>query len=239
MAKVEIHHLGDTVIQLQAHGVVHARPQVVVHLRVTEFDDLSASPAVMSLRFYLGQLSLLRAVPGIVSLVASNLDAKIRQLCERRLLLLAFQPAVELASGSSLELVIDIGTFLAPGCSAQDSELIDEWMFFRPLQEEELIFVQEYYYAEEESGFGGVPASKSFIQSLRRSPYGRGEGVQEEECVICLEDFDAGAEVSMTPCSHSFHSRCITQWLEKSHLCPICRYHMPTSSSYPQGQPMM
>lgn len=238
MAKVETHHLGDTVIQLQSCGVVQARPQVVVHLRVAKFDDLSISPAVISLRFYLGQLSLPRAVPGIVSFVASNLDAKIRQLCEHRLLRFALQPAVELATGSSLELLVDIGTFLATGCSNQDTELIHEWMLYKPLQEEEMTFVQDYY-VEEEGGFGGVPASKSFIKGLGRSPYGRGLGVREEECVICLEDFDSRAEVSTTPCSHSFHSQCITQWLEKSHLCPICRYHMPTSSSYPQGQPMM
>ncbi|XP_038979420.1 E3 ubiquitin-protein ligase CIP8-like [Phoenix dactylifera] len=192
MSKVETHHLGDTVIQLQAHGVVQARPQVVVHLRVTEFDDVYISPEVIFYRFFLGRFSLPRAVPAIVSFVASNLDAKIRQLCERRLLRFASQPAVE---------------------------------------REDIPFVHDYYLGEE-GGFGGVPARKSFIESLGWSLYGRGEGVREEECVICLEDFDAGAEVSMTPCSHSFHRRCITQWLEKSHLCPICRYRMPASRSH-------
>nr|XP_019710340.1 E3 ubiquitin-protein ligase RNF115-like [Elaeis guineensis] len=104
--------------------------------------------------------------------------------------------------------------------------------------EQEIAFVQDYN-LQEDSGFGGMPASKSFIESLGRLPYGQGEGVREEECVICLEDFVAGAEVSTIPCSHSFHSQCITQWLEKSHLCPICRYHMPTASSNPQGQHIM
>ncbi|KAG1371064.1 E3 ubiquitin-protein ligase RING1-like [Cocos nucifera] len=238
MANLETHHLGDTVIQLQARGVLQARPQVVVHLRVTEFGDLSISPEMISLRFHLGQLSLPRAVPGIISFVASNLDAKIRQLCEHPLQRFASQIAVELGAGSSLELLIDIGTFLAPGFSAPDTERIHEWMLYMPLQEQEMAFVQDYN-IEEDGGFGGVPASASFIESLGRSPYGQGEGFREEECVICLEDFDARAEVSMTPCSHSFHSQCITEWLKKSHICPICRYPMPTDSSYPQGQHIM
>ncbi|XP_073104376.1 uncharacterized protein [Elaeis guineensis] len=193
---------------------------------------------MISLRFHLGQLSLPRAVPRIISFVASNLGAKIRRLCEHHLLRFASQSAVELAAGSSLELLVDIGAFLAPGCAAPDTELIYEWMLYMPLQEQEMAFVQDYN-LQENGGFGGVPASKSFIESLGRSPYGQGEGVREEECVICLEDFVAGAEVSTIPCSHSFHSRCITQWLEKSHLCPICRYHMPTANSNPQGQHVM
>ena len=167
MANLETHHLGDTVIQLQAHGVRQARPLVVVHLRVTEFDDLSISPEIISLRFHLGQLSLPRAVPRIILFVASNLDAKIRRLCEHHLLCFASQSAVELAAGSSLELLVDIGTFWAPGCSAPETELIYEWMLYMPLQEQEMAFVQDYN-VQENGGFGGVPASKSFIKNLGR-----------------------------------------------------------------------
>lgn len=229
----ETHHLGDTVIHLDARGVEQAQPQVLLRLRLTEFYELSIDSGMVFLRFHLGQLSLPRAVPAIVSFVASNLDAKIRNLCEHRLLRFASQAAAETATGSALELLVDIGTFLAPGSSAQEVELIDEWMLYMPLEEDEEMAVVLDYYLEDDDGFGGVPASRSFIESLERLPYGGGEGVREGECVICMEDFDAGAEVSKTPCSHAFHSRCITQWLENSHLCPICRYHMPT-----QDQPI-
>lgn len=233
----ETHHLGDTVIHLDVRGVEQAHhPQVLVHLRLTEFYELSVDPAMISLRIHLGQregqLSLPRAMPAIVSFVASNLDATIRYLCEHRLLHFASQAAAEMPTGSALELLVDIGTFKAPGCPTQELELIDEWMLYMPLEEQEMAIVQNYY-LQDDGGFGGVAASRSFIESLERWPYGGGEGVREEECVICMEDFDAGAEVSKTPCSHAFHSRCIAQLLENSHLCPICRYHMPT-----QDQPM-
>lgn len=42
-------------------------------------------------------------------------------------------------------------------------------------------------------------------------------------CTICLEGKSSGMIVM--PCSrwHKFHKECITQWLRRSYLCPICR----------------
>lgn len=50
-----------------------------------------------------------------------------------------------------------------------------------------------------------------------------------EKCVICLEEFLSGSEVSRMPCSHVYHEDCIYRWLEKSGSCPLCRYHMNPS----------
>ncbi|CAO2194250.1 unnamed protein product [Urochloa humidicola] len=50
-----------------------------------------------------------------------------------------------------------------------------------------------------------------------------------DQCSICMEAFDSesGGAAAMCPvnlpCSHPFHTRCITIWLFKGHTCPVCR----------------
>ena len=50
--------------------------------------------------------------------------------------------------------------------------------------------------------------------------------VDEEgkRCAICLDDFEAGQEVMLTPCNHMFHEDCITPWMKSHSQCPVCRY---------------
>ncbi|XWS23692.1 hypothetical protein CRYUN_Cryun28dG0036700 [Craigia yunnanensis] len=67
-----------------------------------------------------------------------------------------------------------------------------------------------------------VPASKSAIEALENVS-GLGS-----ECVICLGNF--AKQAKRMPCGHVYHGDCIVQWLEKSHLCPLCRYAMPVDS---------
>lgn len=70
-----------------------------------------------------------------------------------------------------------------------------------------------------------VPATRSSIEGLERVRLDGCEG----QCVICLEDFAAVDQlITRLPCSHYFHGECIVQSLEISHLCPLCRYPMPT-----------
>ncbi|PON85064.1 43kDa postsynaptic protein [Trema orientale] len=81
-----------------------------------------------------------------------------------------------------------------------------------------------------------VPASQSSIQALKKvrveSLLGDHHG--DQYCTICLEkmSFDQDGDdqklVEM-PCSHVYHKDCIEQWLKTSHMCPLCRYAMPTS----------
>ncbi|WOH06460.1 hypothetical protein DCAR_0625887 [Daucus carota subsp. sativus] len=51
-----------------------------------------------------------------------------------------------------------------------------------------------------------------------------------QQCVICQEEYHDGEKVTCMPCLHMFHKDCITKWLLRSHLCPICKFQMPTSS---------
>ncbi|KAK8662041.1 hypothetical protein V6N13_091629 [Hibiscus sabdariffa] len=77
---------------------------------------------------------------------------------------------------------------------------------------------------EDEEAEGG--ASKGAIGSLKNVEF---EGnMRVEQCVICLEEILDGVEASQMPCSHVYHQECILSWLEKSNLCPLCRFQMPT-----------
>ena len=42
-------------------------------------------------------------------------------------------------------------------------------------------------------------------------------------CVICLCAIDENTYCELSPCAHTFHSRCIQQWLTNKQTCPVCR----------------
>lgn len=74
--------------------------------------------------------------------------------------------------------------------------------------------------------FDGMPFPG---RKLERAIYTT-DGFQESKCVICLEKFDPGVEVAKMPCSHIFDEHCIAGWLERSPLCPLCRFEIPTGN---------
>jgi len=40
------------------------------------------------------------------------------------------------------------------------------------------------------------------------------------ECCICLEDINT---VSILPCAHQIHDKCINEWIISNNSCPLCR----------------
>jgi len=47
-----------------------------------------------------------------------------------------------------------------------------------------------------------------------------------EECPICLEMFGELDDISLfctLKCGHSYHRKCIIDWLSKDKSCPTCR----------------
>uniref|UniRef100_A0ACD5YN63 Uncharacterized protein n=1 Tax=Avena sativa TaxID=4498 RepID=A0ACD5YN63_AVESA len=60
-----------------------------------------------------------------------------------------------------------------------------------------------------------------------------GERSKEEEaadtrCAVCLADYADGDELRLlTGCRHSFHRRCVDDWLRRRPSCPLCRSSPP------------
>ncbi|XP_023641039.1 RING-H2 finger protein ATL64 [Capsella rubella] len=59
------------------------------------------------------------------------------------------------------------------------------------------------------------------------------ESEKEEECSVCLSEFEEGEEGRLLPkCGHSFHVGCIDTWFRSSSTCPLCRAPVQTGSSF-------
>jgi len=64
--------------------------------------------------------------------------------------------------------------------------------------------------------------ARAIIDNLRISEYDGGKEDSEEECAICMLDFEKGQLIRFLPCSHSYHCHCIDDWLLRSLTCPSC-----------------
>ena len=49
-------------------------------------------------------------------------------------------------------------------------------------------------------------------------------------CVVCLSEFQIGDIISALPCCHVFHTNCIENWLKKELNCPVCKFEVTLSS---------
>lgn len=76
-----------------------------------------------------------------------------------------------------------------------------------------------------------VRATESSIKKLEDVIVGDRE---RGPCPVCLENFTVGSHVTRMPCSHMFHRTCILSWLNKSHVCPLCRFQLPSEYSAPR-----
>ena len=76
-----------------------------------------------------------------------------------------------------------------------------------------------------------VRATESSIKKLKDVIVGDRE---RGPCPVCLENFTVGSHVTRMPCSHTFHRTCILSWLNKSHVCPLCRFQLPSEYSAPR-----
>jgi hypothetical protein len=53
--------------------------------------------------------------------------------------------------------------------------------------------------------------------------------LQQENCTICLEPLETDV-VKLTNCSHTYHEKCITEWLVRKRECPVCRQYSEAES---------
>ncbi|XP_059372816.1 RING finger protein 148 [Carassius carassius] len=66
---------------------------------------------------------------------------------------------------------------------------------------------------------------------------------EDVSCVVCTESFRHNEKVTVLPCRHFYHKKCIEPWLLEHPTCPMCKFHIlkykideeidvpPTSSS--------
>lgn len=45
----------------------------------------------------------------------------------------------------------------------------------------------------------------------------------QDQCSVCLMDFEHGDSLRTLECGHRFHMACIDQWLAQSGQCPVCK----------------
>lgn len=51
-------------------------------------------------------------------------------------------------------------------------------------------------------------------------------------CTICLDNITNQLELVMLPCTHVFHSNCISVWFEKQDFCCVCKATYDISRNY-------
>lgn len=49
-------------------------------------------------------------------------------------------------------------------------------------------------------------------------------------CIICLYEFNIGDKISALPCLHVFHFDCIKHWLKNELSCPVCKLEVTLTS---------
>lgn len=87
-----------------------------------------------------------------------------------------------------------------------------------------------YLMTNDPNRYGNPPASKKAVEELPR------EKIEEEsfskykenDCLICMEGFEVSQIATKLNCSHTFHDKCILDWLKVHNTCPVCRYEMVT-----------
>ncbi len=73
-----------------------------------------------------------------------------------------------------------------------------------------------------------IPASKKDINNVLSFTFS--EENSNNECPICLMNFEINDQCREINCKHTFHKVCIDDWFTRSCKCPICRYDIIRNS---------
>ncbi|KAL1210438.1 putative E3 ubiquitin-protein ligase RHG1A [Cardamine amara subsp. amara] len=77
---------------------------------------------------------------------------------------------------------------------------------------------------------------KTSIYQMKPSSYGSitkspCDHKEDAKCSICQEEYTMGDEVGRLHCEHTYHVKCVQEWLRMKSWCPICKATAETSSS--------
>ncbi|XP_019151659.1 PREDICTED: probable E3 ubiquitin-protein ligase RHA4A [Ipomoea nil] len=70
--------------------------------------------------------------------------------------------------------------------------------------------------------------------------FGEDSAMKESQCCccICLGEFEEKEELhQLPPCTHIFHTQCITHWLRSNSTCPMCRSPVVVVTTAPNYPP--
>ena len=75
-----------------------------------------------------------------------------------------------------------------------------------------------HYFDETKSGTANWLRLKIYVTAKRAS-----DDELYKICAICLQYAKVATETDTLPCGHTFHGKCIGEWLKRSSTCPLCR----------------
>lgn len=68
---------------------------------------------------------------------------------------------------------------------------------------------------------------RNYVAKLKTRKFNCTPDNSDEQCVICLENFEQDQVLKILPCKHEYHRDCIDPWLlKKSSLCPVCKQNI-------------
>ncbi|KAJ6923749.1 hypothetical protein NC652_017157 [Populus alba x Populus x berolinensis] len=73
-----------------------------------------------------------------------------------------------------------------------------------------------------------LPAPESIVDSFPLKNHKKVDKVEgndeDEQCYICLAEYEEGDKIRVLPCHHEYHMACVDKWLKEIHgVCPLCR----------------
>ncbi|XP_011033497.1 PREDICTED: E3 ubiquitin-protein ligase RLIM-like isoform X2 [Populus euphratica] len=73
-----------------------------------------------------------------------------------------------------------------------------------------------------------LPAPESIVDSFPLKNHKKVDKVEgndeEEQCYICLAEYEEGDKIRVLPCHHEYHMACVDKWLKEIHgVCLLCR----------------
>ncbi|XP_047339187.1 uncharacterized protein LOC124942685 [Impatiens glandulifera] len=82
-----------------------------------------------------------------------------------------------------------------------------------------------------------LPAPESIVNSFPIKSHQKlvtADGIlsNEEQCHICLDEYEEGEKIRVLPCRHEYHMVCVDKWLKEVHgVCPLCRSNVCEGSA--------
>lgn len=64
---------------------------------------------------------------------------------------------------------------------------------------------------------------KEYVLLNTVAPITKYDSNKEEECVICLEEYNKKEIIRTLKCKHFYHKNCIDKWMKNNNKCPLCK----------------